>query len=60
MDANQNPEALHDVGQDKGMKVTEKFVNPGTPDAAIVSREQMTQATIKGDGAKVLQQNLIK
>jgi len=60
MDNNQNPEALHDIGQDKGMKVTEKFVNPGTPEAPLVSRDNMTQATIRGNGSDVLKTNLIK
>lgn len=55
-----NPEALHDVAQDKSVKVGEKFVNPGTPESALVSREQMTQATIKGNGGEVLRTNLIK
>lgn len=55
-----DPEALHDIGQNKGMQVNEKFVNPGTPDAPLVSREQMTQATIKGNGAEILKANLIK
>lgn len=55
-----NPEALHDVGQSKGKQVGDKFVNPGTPEAPLVSREQMTQATIKGNGADVLKANCIK
>lgn len=55
-----NPEALHDIGQNKGMQVGEKFVNPGTPSAPLVSREQMTQATVKGNGNDVLKDNLIK
>jgi hypothetical protein len=55
-----NPEALHDIGQNKGMQVDEKFVNPGTPSAPLVSREQMTQATVKGNGNNVLKDNLIK
>lgn len=55
-----NPEALHDVAQDKSVKVTEKFVNPGTPSEALVAREQMTQATIRGNGSEILQKNLIK
>ena len=54
------PEALHDIGQNKGMQVGEKFVNPGTPSAPLVSREQMTQATVKGNGNNVLKDNLIK
>ena len=55
-----DPEALHDIGQDKAPKVGEKFVNPGTPDAALVNRDQMTQATIKGNGSEVMKKNLIK
>lgn len=55
-----NPEALHDIGQNKGMQVGEKFVNPGTPSAPLVNREQMTQATVKGNGNNVLKDNLIK
>lgn len=55
-----DPEALHDLGQSKGMKVNEKFVNPGTPAAPLVTRGQMTQATIKGNGAEILKDNLIK
>ena len=42
------------------MQVGEKFVNPGTPSAPLVSREQMTQATVKGNGNNVLKDNLIK
>lgn len=55
-----NPEALHDIGQNKGMQVDEFFANPGTPSAPLVSREQMTQATVKGNGNNVLKDNLIK
>jgi len=58
--AEMNPEALHDVGHDKAQKVNEKFVNPGTPEAALVNRENMTQATIRGNGTEVLKNNLIK
>lgn len=56
----QNPEALHDVGQSKKKLVADKFVNPGTPENPLVTREQMTQATIKGNGAEVLRGGLIK
>jgi hypothetical protein len=55
-----NPEALHDVGQDKTKKVSDNFVNPGTPAEALVNREQMTQATIRGKGNETLKNNLIK
>lgn len=55
-----NPEALHDIGQSKEKMVKDTFVNPGTPDSPLVSREQMTQATIKGSGADVLKANIIK
>lgn len=55
-----NPEALHDIGQGKEKMVGDKFVNPGTPASPLVSREQMTQATIRGNGANILKANLIK
>ena len=55
-----NPEALHDIGQSKEKQVSDNFVNPGTPASPLVSREQMTQATIKGNGAEILKGNLIK
>lgn len=55
-----NPEALHDVGQSTAKMVDDNFVNPGTPDAPLVSRDQMTQATIRGNGADVLKANIIK
>lgn len=56
----ENPEALHDIGQSKEKMVADNFVNPGTPEAALVSRDQMTQATIRGNGADVLKANIIK
>lgn len=56
----ENPEALHDVGQSKQKLVSDGFVNPGTPAAALVSRDQMTQATIRGNGADILKANIIK
>lgn len=56
----ENPEALHDVGVSTEKKVSDNFVNPGTPSSPLVSREQMTQATIKGNGADVLKANIIK
>lgn len=55
-----NPEALHDIGQSTVKMVADNFVNPGTPEAPLVSREQITQATIKGNGADVLKANIIK
>ena len=60
MKETQNPEALHDVGQDLSKKVKDAFVNPGTPSSPLVTREQMTQATIKGSGTEELRNNLIK
>lgn len=60
MAQDQNPEALHDVGQDKAQKVEPKFVNPGTPDSPLTTREQMTQATIRGNGSEIVKANLIK
>lgn len=58
--AMENPEALHDVGQTKEKLVKDNFVNPGTPEKPLVSREQMTQATIKGNGSDILKANIIK
>ena len=55
-----NPEALHDICQDKGKQVNDKFVNPGTPETPLVSMEQMTKATIRGNGSDILKANLIK
>ena len=55
-----NPEALHDIGQNLGKQVSDNFVNPGTPASPLVSREQMTQATIRGNGSEVLKANIIK
>ena len=55
-----NPEALHDIGQSKEKMVSDNFVNPGTPESPLVTRDQMTQATIKGNGADVLRANIIK
>lgn len=60
MTGNQNPEALHDVGQSKQKVVSDNFVNPGTPQNPLVTREQMTQATIKGSGSETLRGSLIK
>lgn len=54
-----NPEALHDVGQDKTQKVGEGFVNPGTPEAPLVREDQMTRSTIKG-ASEDLKKSLIK
>lgn len=55
-----NPEALHDVGQGKEKMVADNFVNPGTPEAPLVTRDQMASATIKGDGAATLRKGIIK
>ena len=55
-----NPESLHDLAHSTEVKVGPNFVNPGTPEAPLVTREQMTQATIKGGGADVLKKKLIK
>lgn len=55
-----NPEALHDLGQSKEKMVKDNFVNPGTPDAPLVTRDQMSSGTIKGNGADILKANLIK
>lgn len=56
----ENPESLHDISRNTTKAVADNFVNPGTPSAALVTREQMTQATIKGDGADIMKANIIK
>ena len=55
-----NPEALHDIGQSTQQQVKPAFVNPGTPASPLVTPEQMTQATIKGNSSEILRANLIK
>ena len=55
-----NPEAMHDSAHSTEKKVADSFVNPGTPEAALVSRENMTQATLKGNASEVLKTRLIK
>ena len=60
MTGNQNPEALHDIAQSKEKKVKDTFVNPGTPTEPLVTREQMTQATIKGAASQTMRDNIIK
>lgn len=60
MDVNQNPEALHDVASTTKKLVQDKFVNSGIPEEPLVTRDQMAQATVKGDGSKKLSDNIIK
>ena len=55
-----NPEALHDVCQSKEKMVKDTFVNPGTPESPLVTREQMSNATIKGSNTSVLRAGIIK
>lgn len=59
--AEMTPEALHDIASSTAKKVSDNFVNPGTPASPLVSRDQMTQATIRGgNGAQVLRGSIIK
>lgn len=60
MDTNQNPEALHDIASKTSKLVKDSFDNSGIPEAPLVTREQMTQATIKGEGSKMLKESIIK
>lgn len=55
-----NPEALHDIGQSTEKMVKDNFVNPGIPESPLVTRDQMTQATIKGKSSDTLRTNIIK
>ena len=57
---NQNPEALHDIASKTSKLVKDNFDNSGIPEAPLVTRDQMTQATIKGDGSKMLKDSIIK
>lgn len=54
-----NPESLHQISKSTKSPTGPAFVNPGTPDAALVTREQLANATING-GTKQLKDNLIK
>lgn len=60
MDYKQNPEDLHDIASTTKKLVQDTFVNEGIPEEPLVTREQMTQATVKGDGSKKLSDNIIK
>lgn len=59
MDNKINAEDLHDVAKDTSKAVSDKFVNPGTPEAPLVSRENMSQATLNG-GTEQLRKRIIK
>lgn len=54
-----SPEALHDEWVSTEKKVKDGFVNPGTPSAPLVTREQMASATIKGNGADVMRKHIV-
>ena len=61
--SNSNPpvaETLHDVWMPQGRRVGDNFVNPGTPDSALVTRNQMAQATIAGARTDILRASMIK
>ena len=55
-----NPEALHDVGRSTAKAVGDGFVNPGTPASPLVNYDQMTKATIRGNGNQTLRDGIIK
>lgn len=59
MDKNFNPEELHDIAQSTSKVVSDKFVNPGTPESAMVKRTDMAQATLSG-GTEQLRKKLTK
>ena len=60
MEGNQNPEAMHEIADSTKKLVKDEFVNDGVPSAPLVTREQMAQSTVQGDGSKKLNENLIK
>lgn len=58
---NGNPESLHNVGKKgTGMRTDGKFVNPGTPENALVSEKDLATAVVSGKGTDTLRNNLIK
>lgn len=59
MDKNFNAEELHDIANDTAKVVSNKFVNPGTPEAPLTKREELSNATLK-EGTNQLRKKLIK
>ena len=59
MDKNFKAEELHDIAQSTDKVVSDKFVNPGTPESAMVKRTDMAQATLSG-GTEQLRKKMIK
>lgn len=53
-----NAEALHHVGQGQSKKAVDKFVNPGTPDAALVSQSDMESAQVSPKATAALKSSL--
>nr|DAU29245.1 MAG TPA: hypothetical protein [Caudoviricetes sp.] len=51
---------MHEIADSTKKLVKDEFVNDGVPSAPLVTREQMAQATVQGDGSKKLNENLIK
>jgi hypothetical protein len=60
MKENENPESLHQKGAGKEMKTESAFVNPGTPDAPLVKREDLPNPVVSSKGTQALRSNLIK
>lgn len=56
------PEELHDVAKNIGKKQvgTEKFVNPGVPEGALVNKEDLPNAEVSKKATNDLRENLIK
>lgn len=55
-----NPEALHEMGQSLSAKTTPAFVNPGTPDNALVTEKDLPSSVTSAKGTQDLRDNLIK
>lgn len=49
-----SPEDLHNRAKSTAKATDNAFMNEGIPAGPIVTKDQMTSATIKGDGAKKL------
>lgn len=56
-----DPESLHNIaqGDDKAKKSVDGFINPGTPEAPLVSMEDRKTGVISGTATDKLRKNLV-
>jgi len=53
-----NPEDLHNIAYEGGKKAVDTFVNPGTPNAALVSDADRKTGVISGSATGKLREKL--